>query len=462
MSEQEPGPEVNPTESTVFKTTHLWPSDEVTQHTPQPITSAFTDNDESAVAGLLALGTSTDEIIETNLTLSDFAISPPTREPIGPVELPDVTAYSSLDQILNPPHAKHSLSSTETLELLRHYRYNIAPWLDICDQGQTFGIQGLQLAMISQAVYESVMTLSEISINKLQSSNQDHRSDAQLDLGAIAFLRALDAAKNCVVDVPSAWTKNRLTTSELFDALSQHAFSREFNSAVYWLLIRLDLAAALATETNLQIPLPPSPPYMADAEFGSDPFSLVFCYAHRPLWLCGRAIQFIHDENSPQVPPLHTWMQLVEELESWYQERPQGFQPMLELEAEHRGGLGQSFPVVLFANGAGAFSSQLYHTAMLILLHNRPRTARTSEFRSARMSPLWHAQRICSIALNNDRRECWDPCLLASFLAAARRMTHEVQQQEILLGFHRIRGITGWDVGGLLHDLQEEWGLLET
>ncbi|KAJ5717607.1 hypothetical protein N7488_003253 [Penicillium malachiteum] len=223
-----------------------------------------------------------------------------------------------------------------------------------------------------------------------------------------------------------------------------------------------DLAAALATDTNLQIPLPPSPPYIADAQFGSDPFSLVFCYAHRPLWLCGRAMKFIHDESSPQVPPLHTWMRLVEELESWYQERPQGFQPMLELEAEHRGALGQSFPVVLFANGAGAFSSQLYHTAMLILLHNRPRTARTSEFRSARMSPLWHAQRICSIALNNDRRECWDPCLLASFLAAARRMTHEVQQQEILLGFHRIRGITGWDVGGLLHDLQEEWGLLET
>ncbi|KAJ5717608.1 hypothetical protein N7488_003254 [Penicillium malachiteum] len=241
MSEQEPEPEVNPMESNVFKTTHMWPSDEVTQHTPQPITSAFTDNDESAVAGLLALGTSTDEIIETNLTLSDFAISPPTREPIAPLELPDVTAYSSLDLILNPSHAKLDLSSTETLELLRHYRYNIAPWLDICDQGQTFGIQGLQLAMISQAVYDSVMTLSGISMNKLQSSKQDHRSDAQLDLGEIAFLRALDAAKNCVVDVPSAWTKNRLTTSELFDALSPHALSREFNSAVYWLLVRLGM-----------------------------------------------------------------------------------------------------------------------------------------------------------------------------------------------------------------------------
>ena len=198
---------------------------------------------------------------------------------------------------------------------------------------------------------------------------------------------------------------------------------------------------------------------MADIE-SEDPFSSVFCYAHRPLWLCGRAIQFTHDENpSPQYPPLHTWMHLVEELENWYQERPQGFQPMLELGQD---GLDQSFPIVLFANGAGAFSNQLYHTAMLLLLHNRPRTARTTDFHSARMSPLWHAHRICSIALNNDRRECWDPCLLASFLLAARRMTHETQQQDIVLGLNQVRSVTGWDVGNVLHDLQEEWGFLET
>ncbi|KAJ5580394.1 hypothetical protein N7450_006695 [Penicillium hetheringtonii] len=78
------------------------------------------------------------------------------------------------------------------------------------------------------------------------------------------------------------------------------------------------------------------------------------------------------------------------------------------------------------------------------------------------MSPLLHAQRICSIALNNERRECWDPVLLASFLTAARRMTHESQQQEILRGFERIRRVTGWDASDFLHDLQEEWGLLDS
>jgi hypothetical protein len=195
----------------------------------------------------------------------------------------------------------------------------------------------------------------------------------------------------------------------------------------------------------------------------ADPYEMVFYYAYRPLWLCARAIHFMHNEDSsPDRPTLHTWMQLVEELEQWYRERPQEFQPMLELEMDdHLAGPERSFPIVLFANGAGLFGNQLYHTAMLLLLHNKPRTARITVFHSAAMSPLWHAQRVCSIALHNDRRECWDPCLMASFFVAARRMTHESQQQEVLRGYDRIRTVTGWNAHDSVQGLRAEWGLLD-
>jgi hypothetical protein len=211
------------------------------------------------------------------------------------------------------------------------------------------------------------------------------------------------------------------------------------------------------------MPLPPSFPYYTEVDLVADPFEMVFFYAYRPLWLCARAIQFVHNEEvSPDRPPLHIWIQLVEELQQWYRERPREFQPMLELELDDQlAGPERSFPVVLFANGAGLFGNQLYHTAMLILLHNRPRTARIANFHSVAMSPLWHAQRICSIGLNNDRRECWDPCLLASFLLAARRMTHESQQCEIVRGFDRIRTVTGWNATNCLQSLRAEWDLLD-
>jgi hypothetical protein len=306
-----------------------------------------------------------------------------------------------------------------------------------------------------------------------------------MDITTMAFLHVLDATRSCIEDTPRAWSLQRSIDTELVEALSPHAIGRDFNSAIYWLLVRFgtynvtlpstedrtdsplvaDLGAALATDTDLQISLPPSSLYLADAKFGIDPFAFTFCFAYRPLWLCAQAVGFMHNEDpSPQSPPLQTWMKMAEDLDNWYQERPQGFQPMLELEVDKVDkGIEsvQDFPVVLFANGAGIFSNQLYHTAMLLLLHSRPRTARLTDFRSATMSPLWHAQRICSIALNNERRECWDPCLLASFLTAARRMTHETQQRKIIRGLSSIREITGWDVGDQLHDLEKGWGFLE-
>ncbi|KAJ5090959.1 hypothetical protein N7532_009643 [Penicillium argentinense] len=289
--------------------------------------------------------------------------------------------------------------------------------------------------------------------------------EAQLDITKLAFIRAIDDSKNCIRSIRAAWSPQRMCDQELLEALNPHSITgRNLSSAIYWLFVRLDLAAALATDTDIQVLLPRSFPHGVNEHLGTDPFEEVFCFAHRPLWLCARAVQFMHnDDPSPHHPPLHAWLELVEQLEQWYQERPQGFQPMMEIDMEdHPSGMGQGFPIVLFANGAGVFSNQLYHTAMLVLLHIRPRTARLTDFHSTTMSPLWHSQRICSIALNNERRECWDPVLLASFLVAARRMTHESQQQEILLGFERIHGVTGWDATDFLHDLQQEWGFIET
>ncbi|KAJ5897043.1 uncharacterized protein N7473_006442 [Penicillium subrubescens] len=439
----------------------IWSADEPSNPIPQPSIAMFSDKDESAVAGLLALGTSTTDTIGPEISLSEFTISPPARERslaqvMAPINFTEYPVAFSPGQHQLPQHTAVSpeMTPTETLELLRHYRYEVAPWL----------------AMVSPPVRDTVLALSKASIDLLRPHPSHSRTekdilspitpDEKLDITTVAFLRALDKTKQCITDMPLAWSLHRESDTEILEPLSAYTIGRDLNSAIYWLYLRLDLGAALAADTSLRVPIPPSSPYFADGDLGGDPFGLVFSYAHRPLWLCARAVEFMHNEDpSPHLPPLPAWMQVVEELEQWYRERPQGFQPMLEIETDNQAAdPGESFPVVLFANGAGVLSNQLYHTAMLLLLRSRPRTAHIADIRSATMSPLWHAQRICSIALNNERRECWDPCLLASFLTAARRMTHESQQQEILRGFERIRKITGWDARALLRDLQVEWG----
>ncbi|KAJ5503733.1 hypothetical protein N7463_006607 [Penicillium fimorum] len=304
--------------------------------------------------------------------------------------------------------------------------------------------------MASPTIWNSIIDLSETSFHQLhpQKSSGERRktflrqtdSDMQVDITHVALRSIIDQVKGCISNVSVMWNTEKQCDQDLMMALSSHAVGRDINSAIYWLAVRLDLATALASDRDMYMPLPPSFPYFTEVDLVADPFEMVFFYACRPLWLCARAIQFMHNEEvCPDRPPLRIWIQLVEGLQQWYRERPKEFQPMLELELEDQlTGPEGSFPVVLFANGAGLFGNQLYHTAMLILLHNRPRTARI-DLQSVAMSPLWHAQRICSIALHNDRRECWDPCLLASFLLAARRMTHESQQREVVRGFDRIR-----------------------
>lgn len=123
-------------------------------------------------------------------------------------------------------------------------------------------------------------------------------------------------------------------------------------------------------------------------------------------------------------------------------------------------GKGDDFPLVLFTSGAALMANQLYHTAMLLLLQNKPRTFKASRAKvSSTMSALWHARMICGIALGNDARECWDPSLVASFVLAARGMTHWDQQRRLLDKLDGIGRLTGWKVANYRKLMMEEWGM---
>ncbi|EOO00226.1 putative c6 zinc finger domain-containing protein [Phaeoacremonium minimum UCRPA7] len=189
----------------------------------------------------------------------------------------------------------------------------------------------------------------------------------------------------------------------------------------------------------------------------------IYQYTREPLMLCARAINFIAgDVSSPAtefpIPLAQAWRHIAEELGAWYTNRPEEFQPIVELDLDSRAG-ERLFPTVLFTNGAAVLANQLYHTAMMILLQHKPRTLVLDSRRSSAVSPLWHAQRVCGIALNNDRRECWDLSLVSSLFVAAKKMTYEPQQREILRRFDAIARVTGWNIGRFSSMLRDEWDI---
>lgn len=70
-----------------------------------------------------------------DLSLSDFAVSPPAGreshlgQAMTPSKYTDFPMGFSTAQLPQNPHPNVEMSATETLELLRHYRYEVAPWV---------------------------------------------------------------------------------------------------------------------------------------------------------------------------------------------------------------------------------------------------------------------------------------------------------------------------------------------
>lgn len=195
---------------------------------------------------------------------------------------------------------------------------------------------------------------------------------------------------------------------------------------------------------------------------------MIFRAALKPLLLCAEAVNFCSSPSAPPSPssvadrtprpsPAHRWRVIAGELGGWYLNRPQEFQPIIELDLDSEDD-EHLFPTVLFTNGAAILANQLYHTAMLLLLQHKPRTIALEPKKSPSLSPLWHAQRICGIALNNDRRECWDICLVSSLYVAAKGMTYEPQQKEVRQRLDTVRALTGWDTEYFACELGNAWG----
>ncbi|KAL2829749.1 hypothetical protein BDW59DRAFT_158923 [Aspergillus cavernicola] len=490
---------------------------------PPIMQTTFSAKDEFAVQGLLALGTQSGSGPGPGPVIPAFIENPdPTigggghgtgtvtpnrmigrgggRGGISPgiidgiISIPTPAPQSVLNSdIRNSITGSSSSSNSEAwkMKLLQHFRYIVAPWLDICDLNHPFGITALQTAVTSTSdrLLPALMALSEACMQRVGggrglavrfddstasvyfeqpcSNHLDLDIDVHPDSTEDVLLNLFKELQSLVSDVGNAWAENCEDYSPL-QRLVHGADGMGLESAVYWVFLRI--GKSLANNTPL--------PNLTLLYRSENTHERVAHYAQALLWLCGKALTiylYHQDSHRVQAPNRDTWLQVFDKLSQWHYLRPQEFQPMvmIELHSDDRDqdqdqdqtqtlNPGSQFPMLLFTNGAGVLCNQLYHTAMLLMLECKPRTALPqSHGHSPVLSALWHAQRICGIALNNDRREWWDPCLLASFLVAARYMTHESQQVEIVRGFERIRGLTGWSVGEYLTQVREEWSFLD-
>ncbi|CAH0050729.1 unnamed protein product [Clonostachys solani] len=378
-----------------------------------------------------------------------------------------VQSSGSLKELF--PNCAH-LPQSEKIQLIRHYRYNIAPWLDIGDSGQTFGLQVARMASLCPPVLEALLILSSVSLDcevgreyypPGTSSQYLSPSDTSVTIDLAAFV--LNMTRHHILTHPLAWKRPFQDVNGVWvQFLNSTAASQQYTSinvAAAWVLLRFDLSTGLVMKSPVFVPnilssgiTSPSSRNLSRDMLG---------YDREPALLCAQVLNlcFHGDTGQPtHIGTVQTWMELSQSLNIWYANRPQDFKPMVELEDSLNETDTNLFPTILFTNAAAVLANQLYHTAMLLLLQNRPRTlSKDAAGRSILVSPLWHAQRVCGISLNNEDRCGWDFCLVASLFLAAQRMTYEPQQNAVLGGFHRIAAITGWNLSGLSEHLSSLW-----
>ncbi|KAK2031047.1 hypothetical protein LX32DRAFT_662080 [Colletotrichum zoysiae] len=451
-------------------------------HVAEESSSRFPNNDaayETALDVLLSLGnegTGSEPLPSHGSGSYDvagdgFGVSPP--DSAGERRAPEATLTVTTA----------SVSPDRLLQLLRRFRYQ----LDLCDMSQTFGLHVPRLAIEHEGVLHSFLAVAAVA------EQADMRSAA---FGDVEYFKSLVDARpmyaegvgmsDCDIVRLALWAACQFASNgpdgwqDLLGAEGDRFWSAALagaNSktiAILSVLVRLELAAALVTGAPISVP---EQLHFDNANQPSD-FSPVaeatFRCAVEPLLLCAQVVDFCagtprsHTTVGPGIPPttpVHRWTVLCDALGAWYANRKQEFRPMAEMDGDE--GL---FPVVLFTSGAAVLANQLYHTAMFMLLHNKPRTLQTAaaaaaaaaakKSSAASLSPLWHAQRVCGIALNNDRRDSWDPCLVASLYLAARRMTYEPQQRAVLECFERVGALTGWNVDGFTAKARENWGMM--
>ncbi|TLD15178.1 hypothetical protein PspLS_10729 [Pyricularia sp. CBS 133598] len=387
----------------------------------------------------------------------------------GPQEVPPMTTNfeghrNNNSQALQPVASvqgldalRQKLDDMKILQLLTYYRYHVAPWLDMCDQGQTFGLVIPRLALQSNRVCYSLVSLTmslsakmgvaETTVDdiSLPQSNPSHLDEFVAD----TLEKAHQFATGLPLDWPRLMFHDRTCITQ---SLTKSHVWRQAGS----LRLRLVLSAALVSgepmfsAQELQHITPPIG--NSSSQNISDPTLEV-------LMLCAHSININSSTGSNTQfdgSPAQSWGKQTQALQSWYDARRETFRPLLDVDMPTSDPTVALFPTIVFSTPAAILANSVYHAAMLRLLRHKPRTVPAL---SSGFSSLWHARRICAIAVNNGSSAHWDPCLLSTLYIAAKVMTYVPQQTRILRCFEEAGMRTGWRAltEWFIDELQKIW-----
>lgn len=265
----------------------------------------------------------------------------------------------------------------------------------------------------------------------------------------------------CVLEMmscsPKMWRRHLDGCASLIQSMGIHGLSGGLEQALFWCFARMDLCGGFISDEQTIIPIGSwLPDTDADAEnnghtlyksLGPD------MYANYVVYLCGRVVDLLSGGSPGASGFGRRWDDLFNSLTKWYNDRPSEMKPILDLSPSETD-FDRPFPILLFSGTSAIAGNQLYHTAKLLLLQQKPRGVRLGP---GTRSILWHARRISGISISNASHGCWTNCIQPLWFAG-RVMSHPAEHRAILETYDMIERETGWGARWRAEDLKEYWG----
>ncbi|KAJ6172522.1 hypothetical protein N7470_001589 [Penicillium chermesinum] len=405
-------------------------------------------------------------------TFGDFG---PNKE----LPLPDfgqkLVSYTPAEpRLVRRPAAVNASYETD---LLRHFRYHVGPWIDLGDTSCALTGQVLLQSRSNRALQATILAFSAgqrslISLNH----NQDidgllrFRKEAEESLSMQPHLVRHTGGMLLLLQeiLPSGlytWKNTVAFWVNQADRLQPTDMSQELGDSLFWLTLRIDLAASIAVE---QAPIMPFSSFVQrdgspvhSHQNISTTNSVKHAYRHI-LCLLAHALSLLYGVSDVTPPDLAVqWTYLWTDCQKWYNERPTDTQQIVDFRGSEADQIdpdhNSSFPILIYTTPMALAANVVYHTMSLLLLTHKPRLLKSLPGPRCFTSHIWHAQSIAGIATSNDSPYQWDPIMVSSILLIARDMTHESQQLSLMGRLQKISAVTGINLVDEMRMLQRTW-----
>ncbi|CZR69756.1 related to regulatory protein for the arginine catabolic pathway [Phialocephala subalpina] len=326
----------------------------------------------------------------------------------------------------------------------------IAPWLDKFDNNRHFEHKIPMIAKSTPHLKNSILALSARQI-EMKGNSKSLSESLALYQEAIHLLLPELQTKNaaviascvilCVLEMmscsPNEWRRHLEGCANLLEAVGINGFVGGVEEALFWCFIRMDLCGALISQDVTLIPVDR---WASNIDFASDirlfrnPANGFDTYANYAVFLCASCVAYLKNCSGGS-------------------RGKDEMKPILTIPAA-QGDTNSPFPTVLYGNGPAVSGNQLYHTALLLMLQEKPNGLQPQR---KQKSIFWHARQICAISESNTHHGAWTNSIQPIWIAG-KVMSHPSEHKAILNIYERIERETGWVTSWRREDLKAWWG----